>query len=517
MRDNKLARGVAFLTLSNIIVKFAGLLFKIPLTALIGEEGMGYFNSAYTIFTWLYMLSTAGLPTAAAMMISRSAAAGRRNEIKRIFGVSMSIFVILGLVGSAAMVFGSGLFAGLMKVEKSRMAMIAIAPTLIFICQSAALRGYFQGFGEVRPHALSQIAEALGKLALGVALAKWAVGQGCAPEICAAWAAIGLTVGVGAGMLVLYLSLIFTKKSLGKDIISDSPTSGQMSYGGIAKRLAAAAIPIALSSSVMSLTSLLDTLVMTRRLHDIGLSQAETIAIYGNYSSLAVPMFNLPPVLIYPLTYALMPELAACVERGDTNRARELCRNAAGATALISLPCVMGMCALSEPILGLLFAPELAERGAAMLTLLSPSSFFICVLALTNTILQACGHERVPLAAMLIGSAVKLGSSWLLIPILGKYGTPVSTFLCYFVICVISVGAIARLTPLGDSFAPSLFLRPLVCSAAAVFAAIIVYALMPDSRLSILAAILAAGIVYLGLNLKPLASLIGRRAEKAKY
>ena len=80
---------------------------------------------------------------------------------------------------------------------------------------------------------------------------------------------------------------------------------------------------------------------------------------------------------------------------------------------------------------------------------------------------------------------------------------------------MISVGAIARLTPLGDSFSPSLFLRPLVCSAAAVFAAIIVYALMPDSRLSILAAILAAGIVYLGLNLKPLASLLGRRAEKA--
>jgi stage V sporulation protein B len=510
LKENKLARGVAFLTVSNLIVKFAGMLFKIPLTALIGEEGMGYFNTAYTLFTWFYMVSTAGLPVAAAMMISRSAACGKRAEVKKIFFVTMSIFVVLGLLGSASMILGADLFADLMKVEKSRLAIIAIAPTLFFICQSAALRGYFQGFGEMGPHAVSQVAEAIGKVALGIALAKYALSMGLDSDAAAAWAAMGLTIGIGAGMLVLYMSLIFTKNRIKNSAFPagvelDQTTSGA---GRIAKRLLKIAVPITLSSSLMSLTSLIDTLIMTRRLHDIGFSQAETISIYGNYSSLAVPLFNLPPVLIYPITYAMMPELAARIERRDEKGARELCIRAVSLTSFIALPCAAGMCALARPILGLLFAPELAERGAAMLMLLAPSSFFICILALTNTILQAYGHEKIPLYAMLVGSAVKLATSWLLIPVIGKYGTPVSTFLCYLIICVISVGAVAIKTPLGESFSSRNFVKPIVCSAASVFTALITYALLPVSRVTVLVAIAAAGVVYLLLCLDEFRGLI---------
>ena len=528
MRDKKLAGQVVFLTASNIIVKFAGLLFKIPMTALIGEEGMGYFNSAYTLFTWFYMISTAGLPAASAMMISRARACGRYHETRRIFRLSLAIFLGLGIVTSSAMIFGAEFFARLMKVERSAPAIIAIAPTLFFICQSAALRGYFQGCGELRPHAMSQTAEALGKLALGVALAKYAAGKGYSPELTAAWAAVGLTIGIAAGMLVLYLSLLFTKRLhrpelLDNDdirVVNDTravksiraantkavvPVSNNTtaSLGATALRLVTIALPITLSSSLMSLTGLVDTLIMTRRLHDIGLSQTETIAIYGNYTSLAVPMFNLPPVLIYPLTYMLMPKLAALLEH-DKGRGLELCKTIVSLTAMISIPASLGLCALSWPILGLLFESGVAERGAMMLTLLAPSSFFVCILALTNTILQASGHERIPLVALIIGSVVKLASSYVLIPVIGKYGTPVSTFICYFIICTISIGAISSRTRLGQAFSPKLFIRPLINSTVAVTTAVIVeYAFRAriGARPATLAAISVAAAVYLPLTL----------------
>ena len=502
MHSEKLARQVAFLTVSNIIVKFAGLLFKIPMTALIGEEGMGYFNSAYTLFTWFYMISTAGLPAASAMMISRSLAANKYREVRRIFKISLSIFFALGIISSSAMIFGADFFAHLMKVERSAPAIIAIAPTLFFICQSAALRGYFQGCGEMRPHAVSQTAEALGKLALGVALAKYASEQGLSPELTAAWAAVGLTVGIAAGMLVLYLSLMFTKR-LRQPLPTINEDKSVTPVGSTALKLAKIALPITLSSSLMSLTGLVDTLIMTRRLHDIGLSQTETIAIYGNYTSLAVPMFNLPPVLIYPLTYILMPKLAATLEKSQ-KQSLKLCRAIVSLTAMISIPCAMGLCTLSEPLLGLLFEAGIAERGAFMLTLLAPSSFFVCILALTNTVLQASGHERIPLVALIIGSVVKLVSSWALIPVIGKYGTPVSTFLCYFVICAISVGAIASRTELGQAFTPKLFIRPLLNSTAAVMAAVIVNRMTLSyigARPAALAALAAAAVIYLPLTL----------------
>jgi len=479
------------MTAANLIVKAAGLLFKIPLTAMIGEEGMGYYSGAYTLFTWLYMLSAAGLPAAASMLISRLPEGRRRCGAMKIFRVSMVIFVPVGLVGSALLILGAGPISSLMKIEQSRLAIIAIAPTLFFICQSAALRGYFQGFGEFGWHSLSQIAEAVGKAALGVALAWRALERGCSTAEAAAWAAVGITVGVAAGMLVLYLAILIRRRERG--LPDETPTRR------IASQLMRAALPITLSSSVMSLTNLIDTLLMTRCLHAAGLSQAETAAIYGNYTSLAVPMFNLPPVLTAPIAVALLPSLGAAMAARDTARAKKLAQDALSATIFLAFPCAMGLSALSKPILALFFAPDVAERGAMLLTLLAPSSALLCMLGVTNTILQASGHERVPLFAMLCGAAVKLLATWTLTPVLERYAAPVSTLICYLTVLAISAAAIGALTPMGGIFAVRRMILPLVISTLAVLAAVMVRPIF-TGRMSVLIAIAAAGFVYAVLS-----------------
>ncbi len=455
------------MTVSSLIVKAAGLLFKIPLTSLIGEEGMGYFNSAYTLFTWLYMLSAAGLPAAASMLIARLPERSRRDGAMKLFTTALGIFTTVGIVGCGVLIFGSGPISHLMRVEDSAPAIAAVAPTLLFVCQSAALRGYFQGFGDLVPHSVSQVVEAVGKVALGVALAYHAVNEGKSIPVAAAYAAAGITVGVAAGMVTLYIAFLLSKKRGG----DPDPTPRRLHAG----RLIHAALPITLSSSVMSLANLIDSLIMTRSLHAAGLSQTETAAIWGNYSSLAVPMFNLPPVLTMPIAYALLPSLSAALALGARDKAEELTKNAVKTTAVIAIPCAVGLAAMSEPILLLFFADDVAERGAMLLTLLAPSSMLLCMLGLTNTILQASGHERVPLYAMLCGAAVKLGATWALTPLLGKYATPVSTFLCYLVSTVISVIAIASMTPLSRCMGLGAYLKPLTASALAVGAAVMVY------------------------------------------
>ena len=494
------------LTASGLVVKLAGLFFKLPLTTLIGEEGMGYFNTAYTLFVWFYTLSTSGLPTAEAMMISRTE---RKTADKRkILIVSLLIFLVLGILGTLVMAVGADGFSKLLKAEKSSLPILAVSPVLFFICLSAALRGYFQGIGELRPHAFSQIAEAAGKLFLGVALAKWSIYRGDPPEVAAACAALGLCGGIAAGLIVLTLSYFVTNRQTK----NRSGRSGLKSVN-IAKNLAKSAIPITLSASAMSLTSILDTLVMTRRLAETGLSQAETIAIYGNYSSLAVPMFNLPPVLVYPIAYALMPVLSSLcktpVVQNGTKRGGEwstearqnassACAEAARMTMLISLPCVVGMTVLSGNVLSLLFPEELANRGGLMLRLLAPSSFVVCLLALA-------------------GSAVKLVSSWFLIPTLGKYGTPVSTFLCYFVICLIDAAAIARYTPVNpssDIFAVKISARPLVSSYISVLFAAMICRILPESRVVTIISVIIAAIIYIALQYKDIKNLIGKQNKK---
>ena len=248
----------------------------------------------------------------------------------------------------------------------------------------------------------------------------------------------------------------------------------------------------------MSLTSLIDSMLMTRTLHASGMAQAEVAAVWGNYSSLAVPMFNLPPVLTMPIAYALLPSLSAALASGQTGKAAKLTHDAAKSTAFFAVPCAVGMSAMSKPILSLLFADDVAERGAMLLTLLAPSSMLLCMLGLTNTILQASGHERVPLYAMLAGAVAKLVATWTLTPILGKFATPVSTFICYFTVLIISVSAIATLTVLGESLTRRVWAKPLIGALIAVTLAALIHPIV-GTIISIGAAALAyVGIMAIG-------------------
>lgn len=479
--------GIVVMTISNLIVKAAGLMFKIPMTALIGEEGMGYFNSAYNLFTWLYMLSCAGLPTAVSVMISKLPEGKRKSGALRIFKISALIFGAVGFIGCIGLVFGAGPISRLMRIENSEFAIIAVAPTLIFVCQSAAIRGYFQGFGNLLPHSLSQLIEALGKVFIGIALASYAMSENMGIAMSAAYAAFGITVGVAAGTLTLYIAMLFSKRDSGmKDLTPYSVT---------AKELVVRTFPITLSSSVMSLTNIIDSFIMTGSLNAAGMSQAETAAIWGNYSSLAMPMFNLPPVLTLPIAYALLPALSEAVSHGDNTSAKELIRKAVSATAMLSIPCAVGMSALAKPVLSLLFEADVAERGAPLLTLLAPSSFLLCMLALFNTVLQATGHEKVPLYAMLAGGGVKLAGTWLMTPYFGKFATPISTFLCYLTVILICMGAISALTNLASAFLTGEIISYIIISALAVAAA---SAICP--RFGIIPAAMAAATIYFSLT-----------------
>jgi len=207
--------GVLVLTISNLIIKAIGVLFKIPMNHIVGDQGMGYYSSAYTIYTFFYMVSTAGLPVAISLLVSENRAKGRLNQVKKVFKISLLLFLAVGIVGTAVMLFGAGGFASLLKAEPTYYCIIAIAPTLFFICLSSALRGYFQGYQSMLPVAISQLIEALCKLFLGIAFATYALNKyGSGKETIhyvAAYAVLGLTIGAGLGMIFLMFSKMFFK------------------------------------------------------------------------------------------------------------------------------------------------------------------------------------------------------------------------------------------------------------------------------------------------------------------
>ena len=496
--------GVVVLTVANLLVKAIGLLFKIPMNKVVGDTGMGYYTSAYTIYTFFYMISTSGLPIAVSILISESRTKGQLRQIKKIFRTTVALFFAIGLVGMLAMIFGADSFASMLKASPTSACIMAIAPTLFFICISSALRGYFQGFQQMVPTAVSELIEALCKLAVGIVLALYAIDQNYPIHIVAAYAAFGLTIGAGLGMIFLCISkLLFKETRYTAEFVEIAGVSDETTpTSKILARLVKVALPITISASVMSLTNMIDMVIVQRLLQETGMSQLEATTVYGNYTTLAVPMFNLPPVLVYSISAAIIPLLSVAHSQGDKKRTRTIMESALRVAVLIGVPCAFGMSALARPILSLFFRVESSvEMAYPLLRLLAPSSLFVCILSITNAILQACGKERKPVISMLCGAVVKVVSNYFLIQIIGMRGTPISTFLCYLTVTCLNFRSVSKYADIVPNIR-RVFLRPFICGLLCAATALGSYALVSrftGNTVSTLVAIACAGIVYLFL------------------
>lgn len=494
-RNNQIISGVLILTLSNLLVKVIGLLFKIPITNIIGDEGMGYFNAAYRIYTWFYMISTAGLPVALSIMISESRTKGNINEVKKIYRITMLLFIIIGFFGMTAMTVGSRFFAILIGSEAIYMCIITIAPTLFFICISSAIRGFFQGYQNMFPTAISQIFEAVGKLSLGIIFAIYAINRGYDIPMVAAYAISGLTIGTAAGMLFLCIS-----KSMHKGELIKTNDLPMRSGKTLLYTLTKLAVPITISASVMSLTDLIDVMIIMRQLQNIGFSESAAVAIYGNYTSLAVPMFNMPPALIYPISYSIIPLISSAIAANDKIKAILIMNSALKIAAIISIPASLGMSLFSKQILDIFYKSASVDMAAPLLSILSLSVFFIGMLAITNAVLQASGYERKPIISMLFGAVVKLVSSTILIgiPSIGINGAPIGTFLCYLTITVMNFYFIIKYVRIETSMM-NIFIKPITASIFCMISAVLTYTMLSiilSSTIAVIGAIGVAAVTY---------------------
>ena len=490
--------GVVVLTVSGLLTKMAGLLFKIPMNYIVGDTGMGYYNSAYSIYTFFYMLATSGLPVALSVMVSEKRASGNVTGAKAVYRAAFLLFAAGGLLTSGVMLFGAGSLADLIRSDKSALSVMIAAPTMFFICISSAVRGYFQGCGNMVPTAVSQLIEAVGKLVIGIAAAMYAIRMGYEIHVIAAYAVSGLTLGSLAGMLYLLLAKCIRRD---RDLMPENNLLKNESspVGEILSRFWKISLPVTVSASVMSLSGMIDTAMIQRVLQNSGMSGETAAALYGNYTSLAVPMFNLPPVLVYPIAYSLVPAVAAAFASGNTEEARERIGTSLRFAVIIGLPCAMGLTVLADPILCLLYKPESAHMASPLLTLLAPSSFFVCILAVTNSILQSCGQERKPVISMLAGAMVKLISGRILLQTMGISGAPISTLLCYLTVTVLNFSFVVRVSGIKPA-ADRIFLRPLLSSSVCTLTALAAYRILSPGiggKAGCLGAILTAAAVYL--------------------
>ena len=452
--------GAALLALATAVVKLIGAFYKIPLKMVIGDQGYGYFSTAYEIYAVLLMISTAGLPVAMSRMISEASSLGHYKQVRKIYTVSRTIFLTLGLVGALLMTLFCKQLAAFQEQPDAWAAIGTLGPCCFLICLMSTYRGFFQGQSNMKPTSVSQVIEALCKLVVGLSAAVLIGIYLKSTTFVAAGAIFGVTMSCLVSSF--YLNRCFRKAFKDMPVSAEETTAGK----DIAKGLLAIAIPITIGSAGLQMLYVLETKIyMSQLLEFMTQQDADTQKGIYNFTQ---KIFNMPCAFITPITISVIPAITAQLTRGEHKAVRATEESAARVTALISAPCAVGIAVLAQPVTGLLggYTGEKLALATQLMAVLGICIVFNATVLLTNAIMQAHGHVNLPVINMFVGGIVKLLAIAVLTgnPHIGILGTPIGSLLCYICITVLNLITIRRVIPEAPAIAKNL-LKAIVAAA----------------------------------------------------
>ncbi len=487
--------GAAILAAAVALTKVVGAIYKIPLFNLLGDAGTGHFNVTYNIYSLILIVTTAGIPMAISRLISEARATSRPMQARRYYRVALVSFGIIGLAGSAAMVFWAPELAEFMKDPEVVLGVRLLAPAVFFGCILAVQRGYAQGHSEMLPTAISQIIEVMCKLIFGLAIAWYLKSIGSDVATIAAGAIVGVTIGITLDVPVVWGLCRRIARRAPMTLNLDKPDSCMATLGKILK----VSIPITVSASVLNFFNLIDThFIRERLLSSAGFAQETVDTLWGVYSK-GVTLFTLPTSFITPISMAVVPVIAGAVASGQREQSQSTMESSMKLTNLLGMPAAVGLAVLSTPIFNVFF-PGSNENGPVLLSLLGIASWFVCTYIITNGILQASGFEWLALLSMPVGGIFKVAVNYILVgdPRINILGAPIGTIVCYMVITALNVIFLTVKLPERPNYFKITF-RPLVCALLMGGAAWGVYGLSEKYLLPLLGGGRLAGIICLAL------------------
>lgn len=545
-KNQNLLSGALILVVATALVKIISAIYKIPVTNLIGGTGMGYYSVAYKIYLPIWSISMAGLPVAVSKMISEKAAVGRFNDVKRIFSVSLKVFLLTGTAGTALLMAVAYPYAVYVaKAPETISVILCVAPAIFFCCVMSAYRGYYEGLRNMLPTALSQVIEAVAKLVIGlsfsyavvrigihqfettgVVFGKAVENMNAAMAVIYPYAACGAILGVTAGTIASFLYL-FIKLKIGgygfsKDELFLAPAADSDKV--ILKSLIALAIPVVISSLISNISTLIDAATVQNRLayaiaHDSGGiinsiyskslsiisdSSISSIYLYGCFD-VAETLKNLVPQITLTLGVSSLPALAQYWSVNDEKNIRISVESVFRVCLLIALPVGFGMAVLPQQILALLYGSSQPDIQYAVPKILSIYGFTMALYAISSpltTMLQAIGKAKIPAISFGIACAVKIVLNYILVanPRFNILGAAISTVVCYMISVLVNLIYFFRYTKVKVNVM-SILIKPLISSvlcAAAAWATngLLGKILSIDSRVITCASILVAGVVY---------------------
>lgn len=498
-------KGAAVLGIAGLIIKFLGAVFRIPLANIIGDTGMGYYQTPYPVYVLLLTLSTAGIPVAISRMVAEREAINRPDEAFRVFTLSFRLLLYIGLASFSILFFGASAIVGFLKNPEAVHAMRAIAPALLIVPMMAAFRGYFQGQQNMKPTAISQVSEQVARVFTGLALAVFLLKYGL--EYAAAGASFGATAGAIVGMFAVLIIYFRNKDEMRKH--SRSVSGEKEPSSKIMSQILIIAVPITIGAAIMPIMNALDVAIVMRRLTEAGFSSKQAIGMFGQLTGMAGPLINFPQVLTQAIAMSLVPAVAESYKLNELERMRHNIELGLRSALIVGLPCALGMMALSKPIMLLLYPAkaESAASASSSLFILAAGIIFLSTVQTLTGVLQGIGKQIIPVINLAIGAVVKVVITYTLTGIedINIKGAAFGTVAAYIVASTLNLLAVKKYTKTKFD-AKMTFIKPVFAAVVMAACARFSYFLFTDivfasgdlkvNAISCLTAVMVGAIVY---------------------
>lgn len=447
----------SILAMASIISRMIGLIYRIPLTAILGNKGNDYYGCAFEIYNILLIISSYSLPLAVSKLVSADLALGRKKSVYRVLKCALAFGAISGTAAALVLFFGAEFITEtIMKTPYSIFAVKVLVPTLIIVAVLGVLRGFFQGLGTMMPSAVSQVLEQIVNAIVSVwaayVLSKYGAKVGAVlgneENYAAAYGAAGGTLGTGMGAFAALLFTIFVLivyLRIFKHQMSKEHHSRVESYSYIFRILVITTIPVLLSTTIYNCNAILDQALFKNIANMQGYSANDISEWNGIYTGKYKTLINVPISIASALAASSVPALTAAYTNGKKEAVRSQINTAIRFIMIIAFPCAVGMGVLSSPILQLLFQDSTA-LSANMLRFGSISIVFFSLSTLSNGLLQGINRMREPVKNALIALVLHIGVLVILMLVfrLNIYAVVGANAFFGFLMCILNAHSVKK-------------------------------------------------------------------------
>ena len=311
-------KGFAILSSAGFMVKLISLLYVPFLIKILGDEGYGIYARAYPIFVYIYVLTNAGIPVAISKMVSELIAVGNYKDAMKTFKIARFLLLILGMIMSLLMLIFAGTLANITNSSTAKLAIMALAPTILISSVLSAYRGFFQGRGNMTPTAVSQVLEQIANTIFSLVFAAFFINYGLASG------AAGGTIGTSLGALAAVIYMIYAYE---KNKVFRVPKGynalniKRLTNKKLVKRLLSYAIPMTVCVGLQQSGLLIDLWLVKLRMADAGLIKSQVTILWGVLTQYTT-LIGVPIAIISSLAITILPSISSLVALRDKKAVR---------------------------------------------------------------------------------------------------------------------------------------------------------------------------------------------------